>query len=242
MAQFRVLYDFSAVEEGEISVRSGQVVVLKGAWRAPFLQPLRSRASGRSGCGLQRAPPHPPHSPPPPPLQPPFPLLTDGTQPQDGWAEVYVATAPDRAGFVPFDYLAALSGGGGGGALPEHSLPSATPRTAADAVAAPPAAAPAPAAAASAAAPYYASALAAAAQPSALNAAEEFAQLFSSHEAWFKSAAAKRQEVYAALKAEAADVLRALRESEAKSASVLARIAELDGMVAAERTRFQGAR
>ncbi len=31
MAQFRVLYDFSAVEEGELSVRSGQVVVLKGA-------------------------------------------------------------------------------------------------------------------------------------------------------------------------------------------------------------------
>ena len=154
-----------------------------------------------------------------------------------------MATAPDRAGFVPFDYLAALSGGGG---LPEHSLPSATSRTAADAVAAaPPAAAPAPpapAATASAAAPYASTLAAAAAAPSALNAAEEFAQLFSSHEAWFKSAAAKRQEVYAALKAEAADVLRALRESEAKSASVLARIAELDGLVAAERTRFQGAR
>jgi hypothetical protein len=241
MAQYRVLYDFSAVEEGEISVRSGQVVVLKGASWAPLLRaPLRSagaRNASPAPLSLPLLTSFPPH---PHPSLTPLPTRTDGTAPQDGWAEVYVATAPDRSGFVPFDYLAVL-GAGGAGALPEHALPSATPRTAADTVA-PPAPAP-PAAAAASAAPYssYASSAAATA-PSALNAAEEFAQLFSSHEAWFKSAAAKRQEVYAALKAEAADVLRALRESEAKSASVLARIAELDGMVAAERTRFQGAR
>ena len=169
--------------------------------------------------------------------------------------EVYVAGSPDRTGFVPFDYVEALasappsssssssssasSASAGGSAqsasssssaaassssslLPEYTLPTATPRALSDT-----------------AAGSWARGTTAAAP---LNAAEEFSQLFSSHEAWFKAAAAKRQEVYAALKAEAADVLRALRESEAKSASVLSRIAELDGLVAAERQRFQGPR
>ena len=137
--------------------------------------------------------------------------------------EVHIAGAPERGGFVPADYVAPLSDLVASQQLPEHALPSATPRAAMDAVAAAP------------------SAYAASAAP-ALNAAEEFSQLFSSHESWFKSAAAKRQEVYAGLRAEASDVLRALRESEAKSATVLARIAELDGLVAAERSRFAGAR
>ena len=167
--------------------------------------------------------------------------------------EVYVAGSPDRTGFVPFDYVEALasappssssasSASAGGSAqsassssssssaaassssslLPEYTLPTATPRALSDT-----------------AAGSWARGTTAAAP---LNAAEEFSQLFSSHEAWFKAAAAKRQEVYAALKAEAADVLRALRESEAKSATVLARIAELDGLVAAERGRFAGTR
>lgn len=116
-------------------------------------------------------------------------------------------------------------------ALPEAGLPSATARSEAlggsRALAALqlPAAAPAPWAAASQV-------------PSAPGAAEEFTQLFSSHEAWFKAAAAKRGEVYASLRTEADEVRRALAESEARSAAVLARLGELEALVAAERARW----
>ena len=144
---------------------------------------------------------------------------------------------PDRTGFVPADYIARLSeefssGGANALYLSERSTaatsapPSAAPRGGAEAFAA----------------TAGSAALAGSSAPSGsshtLNAAEEFSQLFSSHEAWFRSAAAKRQEVYAALKAEAADVLRALKESEAKSNTVLTRIAELDALIANERQRF----
>ena len=71
------------------------------------------------------------------------------------------------------------------------------------------------------------------------SAVEEFSQLFASHEAWFKAATSKRQEVYSALRAEASDVLKSLRESEAKSGAVLARISELGKLVAQERSKYE---
>lgn len=143
---------------------------------------------------------------------------------------------PDRTGFVPADYIARLSeefSSGGANALYLSERSTA-------ATSAPPSAAPrgAEAFAATAGSAALAGSSAPSGSSHTLNAAEEFSQLFSSHEAWFKSAAAKRQEVYAALKAEAADVLRALKESEAKSNTVLTRIAELDALIANERQRF----
>jgi hypothetical protein len=67
---------------------------------------------------------------------------------------------------------------------------------------------------------------------------DEFAALFASHEGWFKAATAKRVEVYNSLQGEAADILRALQESEAKSAAVLARISEMDNLLAEEKARW----
>lgn len=124
------------------------------------------------------------------------------------------AGSPSRASFVQ--------------ALPEASLSSATLRSEALAALPPPAATAASAAWASA------SLLA----PSAPGAAEEFTQLFSSHEAWFKAASAKRGEVYTSLRAEADEVRRALAESEARSAAVLARLGELEALVSAERQKW----
>ena len=115
--------------------------------------------------------------------------------------------------------------------LPEAGLPSATTRSEALAGSRALAALQLPA---SAPVPWAASSLV----PSAPGAAEEFSQLFASHEAWFKAAAAKRGEVYGALRAEADEVRRALAESEARSAAVLARLSELEALVAQERSRW----
>ena len=115
--------------------------------------------------------------------------------------------------------------------LPEAGLPSATARSEALAGSRALAALQLPA---SAPVPWAASSLV----PSAPGAAEEFSQLFASHEAWFKAAAAKRGEVYGALRAEADEVRRALAESEARSAAVLARLSELEALVAQERSRW----
>ena len=159
------------------------------------------------------------------------------------------------ASSLPLEQPAAGSGGGGFGggassssppsaaparasyvqALPEAGLPSATLRSevgaealsGSRALAALPTPTPAPT-------PWAAASLV----PSAPGAAEEFTQLFSSHEAWIKAAAAKRGESYASLRAEAEEVRRALAESEARSAAVIARLGELEALVSQERARW----
>jgi len=73
------------------------------------------------------------------------------------------------------------------------------------------------------------------------SAAEEFGQLFASHEEWFRAATAKRQEVYKHLLGEAGDIARSLQESEARSAAVVGRIAELDALISNEKARWASA-
>jgi hypothetical protein len=68
--------------------------------------------------------------------------------------------------------------------------------------------------------------------------AEEFSQLFSSHEEWFRAATAKRQDVYKQLMSEASDIARSLQESEARSTAVVSRINELDSLIADEKRRW----
>lgn len=70
-------------------------------------------------------------------------------------------------------------------------------------------------------------------------AAEEFGQLFASHEEWFRAATAKRKEVYGQLIGEANDIGRALQEAESRSTNVLNRIHELDRLIGDEKARWQ---
>jgi hypothetical protein len=70
------------------------------------------------------------------------------------------------------------------------------------------------------------------------NSVDEFASLFASHETWFKNATQKRADVYASLQSEAGDILRMLQDSEARSQAVIARISELDAVIAAEKERL----
>ena len=74
--------------------------------------------------------------------------------------------------------------------------------------------------------------------PNIPSAAEEFGQLFASHEEWFRAATAKRHEVYRQLVGEAGDIARALQESEARSAAVVGRLGELDQLLADEKARW----
>ena len=74
--------------------------------------------------------------------------------------------------------------------------------------------------------------------PNVPSAAEEFGQLFASHEEWFRAATAKRHEVYRQLVGEAGDIARALQESEARSAAVVGRLGELDQLLADEKARW----
>jgi hypothetical protein len=67
---------------------------------------------------------------------------------------------------------------------------------------------------------------------------EEYSQLFSSHEQWFSSALAKRQEAYRMLQAETNDVLRSIRENESKAKRVAAKLQELDQFIEDERQRL----
>jgi len=82
------------------------------------------------------------------------------------------------------------------------------------------------------------SALTALGGPNIPSAAEEFGQLFASHEEWFRAASAKRHEVYRQLVGEASDIARALQESEARSAAVVGRLGELDQLLADEKARW----
>jgi len=70
-------------------------------------------------------------------------------------------------------------------------------------------------------------------------AAEEFGQLFASHEEWFKAATNKRKEIYNQLLNEATDISRALQEAESKSLNVLNRVHELEKVIQDEKTRWQ---
>jgi DNA-binding phage protein len=158
---------------------------------------------------------------------------------------VHVLNAPEACGFVPVDYLGKM--------LESGMVESSTAAAAVAAAAA--TTTPRNYSYGSAEAPTTSTALSRTLSTSAapqfsstasvhhhLGAAEEFSQLFASHEAWFKAATAKRQEVYASLRAEAADVLKALRESEAKSSAVLSRIHEIGNLVAQERGRNNSSR
>jgi len=78
----------------------------------------------------------------------------------------------------------------------------------------------------------------AAASRSNTSVADEFSQLFSSHEEWFRAATAKRQDVYKQLMSEASDIARSLQESETRSTAVVSRINELDSLIADEKRRW----
>jgi len=162
---------------------------------------------------------------------------------------VHVLNAPEACGFVPVDYLGKMLESG----MVESSTAAAavaaaaattTPRNYSYGSAEAPTTSTAlsrtlSSSSSTSAAPQFSST---ASVHHPLGAAEEFSQLFASHEAWFKAATAKRQEVYASLRAEAADVLKALRESEAKSSAVLSRIHEIGNLVAQERGRNNSSR
>ena len=165
----------------------------------------------------------------------PLPLnVTEaGAELQDGWIAVEILNSPELSGLVPHDYLGKLNESGST-AAPVAS--SNTARSAGETSQQFQASTVNPSLqlqTSSANSSLLGSSLI---QPQ--GALEEFSQLFASHEAWFKAAMAKRQEVYATLRAEAADVLKALREGEAKSEAVLARIGELGKLVAQERSRY----
>jgi len=81
-------------------------------------------------------------------------------------------------------------------------------------------------------------ALQASASNSSTTVAEEFSQLFSSHEEWFRAATAKRQDVYKQLVSEASDIARSLQESEARSAAVVSRMTELEALIQDEKRRW----
>jgi hypothetical protein len=68
----------------------------------------------------------------------------------------------------------------------------------------------------------------------------EYAQLVSHHEDWFRAATAKRADAYRHLQGEAMDLMRSLAESESRSRGLLSRVAELEGLIADERTKWHG--
>lgn len=159
---------------------------------------------------------------------------------------VHVLNAPEACGFVPVDYLGKMLESGmveSSSTALAASATTTTPRNysygSAEAPTTSTALSRTLTSSSSSAATHFAST---ASVHHPMGAAEEFSQLFASHEAWFKAATAKRQEVYASLRAEAADVLKALRESEAKSAAVLSRIHEIGSLVAQERGRNNSSR
>lgn len=83
-AALKILYDFTAEEAGELTVRAGTTVILKGAGGA--------RRAPRAARGAALTPPPPSDDP------------TEGGS--DGWLFVAVAGAPERTGYVPVDYAA----------------------------------------------------------------------------------------------------------------------------------------
>lgn len=66
----------------------------------------------------------------------------------------------------------------------------------------------------------------------------DYAQLFASHDEWFRAATTARVESYRSMQAEANDLLRGLAEAESRSTSLVARISELDNLIAEERARW----
>lgn len=88
MAQWRVLYDFAAEEDGELSVRAGDIVRALGAFGA-------SRGGGPSGRRAPGMAPHPPH-----------PLAMSSTSGLGGWAPALMRASRrprygDEAGLCP---------------------------------------------------------------------------------------------------------------------------------------------
>ena len=175
----------------------------------------------------------------------------------EGWVLVQLASAPERSGYVPLEYVQSA-----GSSAAAAAATAASPQGAASSSSS---AAPAAASWAGSARPTPQALVlhthVQAASPSAGSAggggfpadlgatrgggggpstAEEFGQLFASHEEWFRAASAKRSEVYRALAGEAADLLRALHDSEARSAAVLARIADMDRIIQQEKQSWVG--
>lgn len=66
----------------------------------------------------------------------------------------------------------------------------------------------------------------------------EFAQLFASHEEWFRAASAKRADTYKSLLAESSDVLRSVQESLSRSNTALERIQGLERLIADEKGKW----
>jgi hypothetical protein len=81
-------------------------------------------------------------------------------------------------------------------------------------------------------------ALQASASTTSTSVAEEFSQLFSSHEEWFRAATTKRQDVYKQLVSEASDIARSLQESEVRSSAVVSRMTELESLIQDEKRRW----
>lgn len=81
-------------------------------------------------------------------------------------------------------------------------------------------------------------ALQASASTTSTSVAEEFSQLFSSHEEWFRAATTKRQDVYKQLVSEASDIARSLQESEVRSSAVVSRMSELESLIQDEKRRW----
>lgn len=70
---------------------------------------------------------------------------------------------------------------------------------------------------------------------------QEYAQLFANHEEWFRAATARRADAYRHLLGDSMDLVRALAESEARSKGLLARVSELEGLIADERAKWGAA-
>jgi hypothetical protein len=226
----RALYDFRAEETGELSVKAGQLLQLKGA-------------SARARLALPTLPLNAFFS---------FSPAEDGGA-SDGWVLAFVVGAPEVYGYVPSGYVSTVT-----------PTVAATPTKSAWGSATTAARASTGVAAGSSmsasrfsssvysptksvgANPFSLSVLAASSYVptgSAAGAAveQEFAQLFASHEEWFRAASAKRGDTYRSLLAEAGDVLRAVQESEARSAAALERLSTLEKMVSDEKAKWSRA-
>lgn len=75
--------------------------------------------------------------------------------------------------------------------------------------------------------------------PHTAPATEEFSHLFATHEVWYKQASERRQATFAALNTAVTELTTKAADSEARTAGLLDRIAELDSLIEDERCKWE---
>ena len=73
----------------------------------------------------------------------------------------------------------------------------------------------------------------------AVAATEEFSHLFATHEVWYKQASERRTATFAALNGAVTELATKAADSEARTAGLLDRIGELEGLIEDERAKWE---